>query len=444
MILPESEARKLLEKVLSYSKADSCSLHLTGNNNYNLRFAVNSLSTNGYEDGLSVSITSNFGRRSGSVSLNRFDDNDIRDAVKLAEAIARISPENNEFVSPLRPQTYLKGNNYFKATEDFDAGTRANAVGRMIEKSGKNDVVAAGYVGNGAEFSAVMNSNGLFAYNLGSSVVFSSTVRTKDGTGSSKVMKDYVDVNNLDFDKLSDRVISKCISSAHPVELRPGKYTVVLEPAATADLIANLGYFMDARSADEGRSFFSRKGGGNVIGDKICNSNVNIYSDPTDPNAPSITFSGEGLPRTNIKWIEDGVLRNLMRERFWAEKTSQPAIPFPSNVIMKGAETSLEEMIAGTDYAILVTRFWYIRTVDPQTILLTGLTRDGVFEIIDGKISRPIKNFRFNESPINVLNNVVQIGKAEKASGSETGWLQLFVPPLKVKDFNFSSLSDAI
>jgi len=289
-----------------------------------------------------------------------------------------------------------------------------------------------------------MNSNGLFAYNLGSSVTFSSTVRTKDGTGSSKVMKDYVDVRNLDFEKLSDQVISKCIRSAHPAELKPGKYTVILEPAATADLIANLTYFMDARAADEGRSFFSRKGGGNLIGERVCSGSVNIYSDPSDLNAPSITFNPEGMPRRNIKWIEDGVLRSLVRERFWAEKTSQPAVPSPSNVIMKGTEISLEDMIAGSDYAILVTRFWYIRTVDPQTILLTGLTRDGVFEIVNGEISRPLKNFRFNESPINVLNNVLQIGKAEKASGSETGGLQLSVPPLKVKDFNFSSLSDAI
>jgi predicted Zn-dependent protease len=137
-------------------------------------------------------------------------------------------------------------------------------------------------------------------------------------------------------------------------------------------------------------------------------------------------------------------LKNLHRSRFWAEKTSQPFVPYPSNILMRGTEKTLDEMISESDNAILVTRFWYIRTVDPKTMLVTGLTRDGVFEIKNGKITRPVKNFRFNESPVNVLKNLLDIGKSEKAVGTETDEFPIFVPPLKVANFNFSSLSDAI
>jgi predicted Zn-dependent protease len=444
MILNETDAKRLLEKMLSYSKADSISFYLTGSNNYNLRFAVNTLSTNGYGDGLTVYLTSNFGKKSGSVSLNRFDESDIKEAVKRSESLARISPENEEFMPPLPAQKYLPSNNYSEGTENLSSDTRAEDVAGMINKATQNDVTSAGYFENEVNFTALTNSNGLFAYNKGTNVLFSSTVRTKDGTGSSKVDKNYVDINNLNVNKLIDQVIDKSIKSANPQELKPGKYTVILEPGAAADLVTYALYFMDARYADEGRSFFSRKGGGNLIGDKLADSKVNIYSDPTDINAPSIPFDGEGYPRNKTAWFENGVLRNLVRGRYWAHKTSQPVVPFPSNLIMKGTETSVDEMIKNSEYAVLVTRFWYIRTVDNQTALVTGLTRDGVFEIVDGKISRPVKNFRFNESPINVLSNVLEIGRAEKASGAETGGFQIFVPVLKVKDFNFSSLSDAI
>lgn len=444
MILNEKDAKKLLEKISLYSKADSISLTLTGLNSYNLRFALNSLSTNGYGDNLSVYITSNIGKKSGRVSLNEFNEKDIRDAVKISEEFARVSPENDEFMPPLTTQKYRESKNYSKDTESISPNKRAEIVGSVINKSIQNNVTSSGFFENEVNFTAILNSKGLYAYNLGTNALFSYTVRTKDGTGSSKIEKNYVDINSFNINKLSDEVINKSIQSVNPYELKPGKYIVILEPAAVADMIANALYFMDSRYADEGRSFFSKKGGGNLIGEKLVDSKVNIYSDPTDVNAPSIPFSGEGYPLDKIIWFENGILRNLTRERYWAQKTSQPIVPFPSNLIMNGTGTSLDEMIKNTDYAILVTRLWYIRTVEPQTALVTGLTRDGVFEIVNGKISRSVKNFRFNESPVNVLNNVLEIGKAEKATGSETGGFHIFVPPLKVRNFNFSSLSDAI
>lgn len=444
MILNKDEAKKILQKAISYSKADSISVSLYGNNTYNLRFALNSVSTNGYADGLSMNIVSNIGRKSGSVRINIINDEAIKAAVEKSENIAKISPENKEFMPPIEAQTYSEGVNYSENTENLSESQRAEKLEYILDESIKNNVQSAGYLEDQVDFDAVMNSNGLFAYNKGSIASYSATVRTKSGTGSSRAQKQYVDVNKLDTRKLSEKVLKRSVLSENPVELHPGKYTVVLEPAAVADMIAYGSFFFDARSADEGRSFFSKKEGGNKIGEQVADSKVTIYSDPVDLNAPITPFNGEGYPISKTLWIENGILKNLSRGRFWAQKTGQPHIPGPSNIIMVGNGKSVEDLIAETERGILVTRFWYIRTVDPQTMLLTGLTRDGLFEIIDGKIARPVKNFRFNESPMNVLNNVLDIGKPENAIGAETDETQIFVPPLKVKDFYFSSLSDAI
>jgi predicted Zn-dependent protease len=444
MILNESEAKRFLENVMQYSKANSISLGLSGFNNYNLRFALNSLSTNGYSDGMTLYITSNIGKKSGTVSLDNFEGDSIKKAVEKSEQIANLSPENKEFMPPLPPQTYIQGVNFSTETENLSVENRAGLLKSAIDKSELKNLASAGYTEDEVNFTALLNSNGLFAYNKGSMVSYSCTSRTKDGTGSSRVQKQSINVNDIETNELSERVTARALMSTNPKELKPGKYTVILEPAATADMVAYCSYFMDARSADEGRSYFSKQGGGNKIGEKLVNETVTIYSDPVDTKAPGMPFTYEGYPRTKTFWFENGVLKNLMRGRFWAEKTGQPVVPFYSNILMEGTNKTLEEMIASTDYALLVTRFWYIRTVDPRTVLLTGLTRDGIFEVSGGKITGSVKNFRFNESPVNVLQNVLEIGRAENGVGSETGDTQIFVPPLKVKDFNFSSLSDAI
>ncbi|MCI0450123.1 MAG: TldD/PmbA family protein [Chlorobi bacterium] len=444
MILNENEAKNLLTKILSYSKADSISATLTGSNTFNLRFALNSLTTNGFSDGLNVSVTSDIGKKSGNVSINKFDDKSIKEAVEKSEEIAKLCPDNLEFMPPLGAQEYLKAINYSQETEKLNHTNRAAHLAYIIQKSLEKGVVSAGYFEDGLSFTAVMTSNGLFAYNKNTGCNFSATVRSEDGTGSSRVEKSYVNVKDLNSKRLTDIAIQKCKVSAKPAELKPGRYTVILEPAAAADMIALALNFMGARAADEGRSFFTKKGGGNKIGEKLVGDKVTIYSDPSDPKSPSIPFTSEGYPRTRIVWFENGVLANLHRPRFWAKEKGAQVVPYPSNLIMQGGTKSLKQLVSETESAILITRFWYIRTVERKTMLLTGLTRDGLFEIKDGKIYRSVKNFRFNESPIGVLSNLIDFGKAEKAVGSENETLQIFVPPLKVNDFNFSSLSDAI
>lgn len=444
MILSENEAKNLLTKVLSHSAADSITASLSGANSYNIRVARNSPSTNGFADSLSVSVTSNIGKKSGTTSTNKFDDESIRAAVKKSEDIARLSPDNKEFMPPLGSRTFSQANNYSAETENFKAEDRSGILSYLISESLKNDVVTAGYLEDETSFTAIMTSNGLFAYNKGTASSHSATARTKDGTGSSRFEKNYVNIKDLQYKRHADFVIYRSKLSMNPGEIKPGRYTVILETAAASDMVSRCISFMGSRGADEGRSFFSKPGGGNLIGEALADPRVNIYSDPTDDKAPSIPFTGEGYPRSRTVWFENGVVKNLHRNRFWAEKTSAEVIPFPSNLIMPGSDKSTEQLIEETDYGILITRFWYIRTVEQKTMLLTGLTRDGIFEVKDGKINRPIKNFRFNESPINVLKNVIDMSQSEQAPGSETGNMQMLVPALKVSNFNLSSLSDAI
>jgi len=212
---------------------------------------------------------------------------------------------------------------------------------------------------------------------------------------------------------------------------------------AAAYMMENMFRGLDARSADEGRSFMSKPGGGNRLGEQLMDEKVTIYSDPFHPELPASTWNSEGAPLEKTSWIEKGVVKNLAYSRFWAQKRAVMPVPAPGNIIMEGGNASLEELIASTERGILVSRLWYIRMVDPQTLLLTGLTRDGTFYIENGVIKHPIKNFRFNESPVIMLNNVEALGKPERTISVES-YRSYLIPPMKLRDFTFTSLSDAV
>jgi predicted Zn-dependent protease len=290
----------------------------------------------------------------------------------------------------------------------------------------------------------VANSKGVFGHQQRTGVDFTCTVRTEDGRGSGWVRRDANDVVKFDPRAAADVAIEKALRSVDAKALEPGRYTVILEPAASADLMAYMFGNFDARSADEGRSFLSKKGGGNRLGDKLFDERVSIWADPWDKDVPVMPWDAESLlPRERLDLIKDGKVANLGYSRYWAQKMGKRAIATPGNIIMAGGSKSTQELIASTKKGILVTRTWYIRMVDPQSVLLTGLTRDGTFYIENGKIKHPIKNFRFNESPVTMLNNIDELGKPEVLAGDESPF-QLLVPAMRVRDFNFTSLSDAV
>jgi len=288
-----------------------------------------------------------------------------------------------------------------------------------------------------------MNSKGLFAYNTATNVNFNVTVRTPDGKGSGYASKGFNDVAKLDVAAVNKIAAQKAAGSSAAKAIEPGKYTVVLEPAAAIVLLENLFFNFDARSADEGRSFISLPGGKTKLGQKLVDERVTIYSDPQNTDLPTSTWSGDGRAQEKVAWIDKGTVKNLFYSRYWAQKKGVKAVPQPDGVVMEGGTASLQDLIKSTEKGILVTRLWYIRSVDPQTLLLTGLTRDGTFYIENGQIKFPVKNFRFNESPVIMLNNLEALGKPERTVSGESG-IHAMITPIKIRDFTFSSLSDAV
>ncbi|MEP2772176.1 MAG: TldD/PmbA family protein [Fulvivirga sp.] len=436
-IYTKDEARAIMEKALSISTADTCEVNLSGSDSGNIRYARNTVSTAGYRSNQTLVVQASFGKRSGTATIDEFDDDSLARVVKRAEELAKLSPENPEFMEPLGPQQYDESVTFVEATANITPEQRAGIANASIEPARAKDVTAAGFLNDSAGFSAMMNSNGLFAYNQSTDASFSVTMRTNDGTGSGWATRDANDIANLKAEEASKSAIDKALMSKNAKAIEPGKYTVILEPAASEQLLGNMFGSFNARTADEGRSFMSKEGGGTKLGEKIVDERVNIWSDPRDPRVPTATWNGAGQPVKKMNWIENGVVKNLAYSRYWAEQQGVEAVPFPSNGIMEGGDASLEDMIKDTKRGILVTRLWYIRTVDPQTLLYTGLTRDGTFFIENGKLKHPVKNFRFNESPIIMLNNLETLGEQVRINGN-------LIPYMKVRDFTFTSLSDAV
>lgn len=436
MRLDEQQARAILEKAVKMSKAEACTARLNGSDRGNIRYARNTVTTSGAQSNTGLSVTSHFGKRAGSASVNELDAASMERAVRRSEELARLAPEDPEAVELLVPQIYKPTPAYFERTAAITPEYRADVAAAGILPAKARDCTAAGFLDAGSNFSAMLNSKGLFAYHRSTGVDFSLTVRSNDGTGSGYVTRDVNDVSKFDAAAASAIALEKAVASRNPRAIEPGKYTVILEPEASVELIQDMMGF-DARNAEEGRSYLSAPGGGTRLGQKLVDERVTIYSDPAHPEVPGSPWAADGVPRARTVWIEKGVVRNLSYSRYWAQKQGKQPLPGPSNIVMEGGTQSLEELIRGTTRGILLTRTWYIRFVDPQTVLLTGLTRDGTFYIENGQIRHAVKNFRFNESPIIMLNNVDALGRPERVRGN-------MIPPMRVRDFTFTSLSDAI
>ena len=442
-ILTKDEAQALLKKVLSFSKADECEVNISGSDGGNIRYARNAVSTSGGVSQSELVIQSSFGKKVGVTTINEFDDVSLEKAVRRSEELAQLAPENPEFVKNLGPQQYAESNTFVDATAAINPKFRADAVAQSLQISKDNKLTAAGFLENNAGYAAMMNSSGLFAYNTATNVNFNVTLRTADSKGSGYASKGYNDVNKLDVAAATRFAAQKAAGSETAKAIEPGKYTVILEPTAAIVLLENMMFAMDARNADEGRSFLSKADGKTKLGEKMVDENVTIYSDPQYPDLPTSTWSQDGRPQEKITWVDRGVIKNLYYSRYWAQNKNVKAIPFPNAFMMEGGTASIEDLIKGTDKGILVTRLWYIREVDPQTLLYTGLTRDGTFYIENGEIKFPVKNFRFNESPVIMLNNLEALGKPERTVSGESG-IHGMIPPMKIRDFTFSSLSDAV
>ncbi|MEO8576471.1 MAG: TldD/PmbA family protein, partial [Gemmatimonadales bacterium] len=426
-LLSSEQAKALGDRILGMAKADATRVTIDSGWSGNTRFAGGEITTSGESTDANITVFSTVGKRRASATTNVLEDGSLRRIVDLAERLAKLSPEDPEIMPDLTTQSYSPVRGFIDATANLGGEARATAAKKVIERASETgkaagDVFVAGYLEANAGARAIVNSSGLFAYHRSTDANLSATVRTPDGTGSGWASAGARSWTAIDPAALGVRAAQKAVASRNPTAIEPGMYTVVLEPQAVADLVPLLGGAFNARSADEGRSPFSKKGGGTKLGDKIADERVTIYSDPTDAELLAAPFDGEGLPVQRRVWIENGVLKNLTYSRFWAQKQNvQPTGGgggfggggFPGGIKMKGGTKSLDEIIAGTQRGILVTHFFYIRALDQRTVMLTGLTRDGTFLIENGKVTKSLKNFRWNESPLFMLNKIEDIGRAE-------------------------------
>ncbi|MCE0521488.1 MAG: TldD/PmbA family protein [Methylacidiphilales bacterium] len=445
MILTETAAQDLTQKILALSKADSCVVTIDGSEERHVRFAQNMATTNGSPSSLDISVESHFGKKSGSAAGTDLSDDALAALVDASEKTAKLAPENPEFMPPVGPQKYPAGTAFATATQSATSVMLAAAIRPVLQEAQAKNLQASGFLDIGTAFSSFATSKGLFVYDRETEVLHTITAQTPDGTGSGWAGTTHHDFSKLDVAAMGAVAIDKAVRSRKPVRLPPGKYTVILEPSAVSDLIGILvGEEFDQRSADEGRNFATKKGGGSRLGETVFGKNVTIYSDPNDPLAPGSIYSDDGLPAQRTVWIDGGVLKNLQCGRYWAQKTKLQPVPSPTTLTMSGGTTSTAGLIKQVKRGLLITRFWYIREVDPQTVLLTGLTRDGVFLIEDGEITRPVHNFRFNESPVAMLNKVIALGSTVRTYGEESIGIPIAVPPILVDEFTLSSVSDAV
>lgn len=443
MSLTREEAKGIVDRVLKLSKAEECSVSLSGGRDANIRFAKNEVTTSGDTEDVTLFVRSSFGKRSGAASVNQFEDAPLERCVRQAEETARFAPEDPEHMPVLPPQGYREIAAFSEETGVLAPERRADVAKKAIELAKGKKVVIAGFFTSSGGFQAIGNSKGLFGYHRQSRLTFSATARTADGQGSGWAGNNGERAGDVDAIGLSKAAVEKAFLSARPRELAPGTYTVILEPAAVADLFLYMGFSMSARSADEGRSFFSKKGGGNKIGEKVLSEKVTLWTDPADPRAPGSPFAPDGQVTRKMGFVENGVVTNLDYSRYWAQKQGKEPTPQPQNMFMKGGTGSLADLVKDTKKGILVTRLWYIRFVDPQTILLTGLTRDGTFAIENGKIRHAVKNFRWNDSPISVFSKIDAMTREVRARGSEAEDFSIVCPAIRTQ-FTFSSLSDAV
>lgn len=443
VVLTRAECEDIVQRALRASKADACRVSVNSSYDTNVRFADNQMSTSGITDDASVSITSVIGKRSATVLTNDLSPSGLERAVAQSEALARLAPEDPESLPELGPQRYVEIPAWFDATAQLSAEDRARAALTALEVSrAARDLQVAGFIECTASARAIGNSAGLFAFHRGTRANYTLTVRTSDGTGSSWSGADDNDWRKIDFRAIANRTIERARASREPRAVEPGRYTVIFEPQASADFLGALRGTLGARAADEGRSAMSKPGGGTKLGERILDSRVTLVSDPADPQVLAAPFDNDGLPLQRETWVENGVLKQLSYDRFWAQK--QGVRPTGGGggfggggFKMLGGDASIEAMIRGTERGVLVTRLWYLRPVDQRSLTSTGLTRDGTFLIENGRISRSIKNFRFNDSPLLMLNKVEAIGPTVRTDGG-------VFPAIKARDFSFTSLSDAV
>ena len=418
-------------------------LLISGSSHALTRFANNTIHQNVAEQGRHVSVRVIAGQRTARASTNRFDSDSISGAVKHAIEIAKSLQPDPDVLPLLEPTDVAHCNRFFASTAECSPHERARVVAeaiRIVEREGQT---AAGIYSTAEGMEAILNSRGLFAYHAETLARFSITAMAEDSSGWAKASSP--DRTAFDPAALARRAAMKARLSRAPREIDPGRYTVILEPAAVLDLVGQMFGDFSGTAIEDKRSFLTDR-----LNEKLFGDNINIVDDVYHPLQAGAAFDGEGAPRRKLRLVENGVPRELAYSRTAARHAGvQPTghgFPAPSeygeaplNIVMRGGDARFDDLISSTNRGILVTRLWYIREVDPYEKIMTGMTRDGTFLVEDGRIVCGLRNFRFNQGLIELLNNVEMMTPEERASGEEA--FDMVVPALRAGAFHFTEVT---
>lgn len=413
------------------------------------RFANNEMTQNVDTSTTTVTITINAKGRTSFYSTDNTSTKAIQRAVDKAIEIASALPHDSTTLKVLKPSNLTDDNSKFTRYDPRIAALgpdeRLERVKSIVAVAKRGRFSAAGIFATYLNTYAVGNSAGLFRFDQQTNVECSITMLSASSSGWQKGFGCNLDA--VDPVALAEGAASRARKSRNPVYVRPGEYTVILEPSAVLDLVCFLYDDFTGTEHWYETSSFLKKIGKSVLGD-----NITITDDANHPLQTGFLFDDEGMNRKTVTIVKDGVLKTPVKSRrsvkyLGGSPTGHGAAPsaaegeYPMNIVVAGGDSSLEEMIASTKRGILLTRVWYVRDVDPNTKLLTGMTRDGTFLVENGKVTRGIKNLRFNQSVIDMLKNVVEIGQPVLAAGEET--FPAVVPPMKIEGFKFSSRTKA-
>jgi PmbA protein len=468
-MLTKEQSADIFDRIRRFSSADEVEAIFTGSRFALTRFANNIIHQNVEEENSIVSIRTNFAGRTARATTNQFDDESLRRAVVASEKLARVQVADPDLLPMPTPDAANSGDRladksvratrFFEETAAITPADRAEVVKGVVSVAGKHKLTTAGICSNAESREGIFNSSGLANWHQQTLAEISITMLADDSSGWQKLNSP--DVRNLDAARLAETAAQKAVESAHPREIAPGKYTVILEPAAVLDIVGFMFWDYSGVAILDQRSFLNDR-----IGTKLFGENINIWDDAAHPLQAGSPFDGEGMRRHRVALVENGVVKRVVYARGTAQKMKNSeyaskvgpieatghGFPLPNemgempmNIVFGGVEKvsgapekpqSVEQMIASTERGVLVTRLWYIREVDPYEKIVTGMTRDGTFLVENGKVQCGLRNFRFNQSLISMLSNVEAMSTPVRACGEES--FDMVVPAMKVREFNFT------
>jgi len=435
------EALDIIESIVANSQSDGVFVNLNAMESALSRFSGNQMTQNLSKNRFSFSITSHFGQKSASAGNTGVEPDAIQATLRRSEELARLVPDDPEWLPLLEPQQYDQNRAAFdNKTANSSPLERGQIIQKVCSQCDRSRVEGSGTLSNSASLLAIGSSTGLRGYSQNTRADFSMTSKYRNGSSWSN--RTSFALADLPIENITEQVITRSIVSADPQEIAPGSYSVVLEPAAFVDLLPWVIYNLDARSADEGRSFMSRldsegKPNGNFIGESLFSPIVQVAREPSHPLLQLANFSEDGLPRHTLDIISSGIPQTLGYSRYWATKQKKDPTGSLFPLVMRGSSKTVQDLIAQTERGIFISRAWYVRSVNPRTLEVTGMTRDGTFWIENGKIAYPIKNLRFNQELPTMLKDIEDVSRAERFGNS-------VVPGVKIKNFHFSSVTDSI